>query len=213
MTVEKKAVLEKSIFLQRVTSVVWLVLLAGGMALFMGYENRAGTAAEAPGDWPRASQIPRVTDRSTLVMLLHPHCPCTRATINELARLITKVGGRLAVRVVFVKPDGVENGWEQSDIWASAAQIPGVQVVNDEKGRESLLFGARTSGQSMLYNENGKLVFSGGITVGRGEEGDSMGAAAIVALIGGQTEPVRATSVFGCPLFSGDPNCLRGEEP
>ncbi len=185
-----------------IAGLFWLVVLVGGMALFMSYENRAGIGAEAPGEWPIASRIPKPTDRSTLIVLAHPHCPCTRATINELARLMTGVGDRLAVYVVFIKPAGLEQGWEQSDIWTSATEIPGVKVVSDNQGRESELFGASTSGQSLLYDKNGKLLFSGGITIGRGAQGDSAGAAAIVSLVSEETEAVRVTSVFGCPLFN-----------
>lgn len=180
----------------------WVVILVAGMALFMRYENRAGIEAEPPGEWPVASRIQKTNDRSTLLVLAHPHCPCTRATINELARLVARVGDRLAVYVIFTKPAGVEQGWEQSDTWTSAAEIPGVKVVSDREGRESQLFGASTSGQSLLYDKNGKLLFSGGITIGRGAQGDSVGAASIVSLVNEETEAVRVTSVFGCPLFS-----------
>jgi hypothetical protein len=182
-------------------------LLASGFALFMGYANRAGLAAEAPNDWPAASRIERATDRATLIVLAHPHCPCTRATINELARITAKLGDKLTVYVLFIKPQGVEPSWEQTDTWTSAAEIPGVTVFSDDQGWESQFFDARTSGQTMLYDKNGKLLFSGGITIGRGEEGDSTGATAIVSLVNGETAPVRVTSVFGCPLFSKDPYC------
>jgi len=207
MTIEKTATPTKAKSLLVITGLFWLVIIVGGMALFMRYENRAGFAAEAPDGWPLASRIQKSTDRSTLVVLAHPHCPCTRATINELARLMARVGDRLAVYVIFIKPAGVEQGWEQSDIWTSAAKIPGVKVVTDDQGRESQLFGGRTSGQSVLYDKSGKLLFSGGITIGRGAEGDSTGAAAIVSLVMGESEAVQATSVFGCPLSSDESYC------
>jgi hypothetical protein len=194
-------------------SLFWLVIIVAGLAVFMRYENRPGLAAEAPSDWPTATRIERATDRSTLIVLAHPHCPCTRATLNELARLTAKVGDKLAVIVVFIKPDGVQKGWERSDTWASAAEIPGVKVIVDEQGWESQFFDARTSGQSMLYDKNGKLLFSGGITIGRGSEGDNIGASAIVSLVNGEASRIHETSVFGCPLFAHDPYCHVKKEP
>lgn len=126
---------------------------------------------------------------------------------------MARVRDRLEVYVIFIKPTGVEQGWEQSDLWTSAAEIPGVEVVIDDQGWESQIFGVRTSGQSLLYDPNGKLLFSGGITIGRGAEGDSAGAAAIVSLVLGEGGPVRETNVFGCPLRAGDLYCDLKKEP
>lgn len=204
---------KRSNFIAPLAIPFWLIFLLGGMAVFMQSTNSAGVAAAAPGLWPAASRIERETDRVTLVVLAHPHCPCTRATINELSKLMTRLDRKLTAYVVFTRPDGVEADWEKSDTWMSAANIPGVYVISDDNGLETQLFGARTSGQAMLYDSHGKLLFSGGITIGRGAEGDSTGASAIVSLVSGETPPVRETSVFGCPLFANDPYCHIKKEP
>jgi hypothetical protein len=166
---------EKAKPLLLTAALVWVILLVSGMAIFMRSANSAGAAATAPLDWPAASRIERSTAGATLVVLAHPHCPCTRATINELAKVMARLDGKLPAYVIFTKPEGVEEDWEKTDTWASAAQIPGVRVVSDERGEETQLFGARTSGQAMLYDHTGKLLFSGGITVGRGLEGTAPG--------------------------------------
>jgi hypothetical protein len=57
------------------------------------YESTPGVAAATPGRWPADSRIKPDADRATLVMLAHPHCPCTRASIGELARLMTQAQG------------------------------------------------------------------------------------------------------------------------
>lgn len=125
---------------------------------------------------------------------------------------MARLDGKLMAYVIFTKPDGVEEDWDKTDTWASSAKIPGVRVISDELGEETQLFGARTSGQAMLFDQTGTLLFSGGITVGRGLEGDSTGAAAIFSLVSGETAPVRVTSTFGCPLFANDPYCHRKKE-
>ena len=191
---------------------LWLVVLVAGTTVFWRYENKSGVAAAAPIEWPADSRIQRATDRSTLVMLVHPHCPCSRASMIEIARLMARVEGRVTAYVIFIKPDGVDADWEKTDTWASAAKIPGVSVIRDEQGLEARRFDAHTSGQTMLYDKNGKLLFSGGITLGRGQEGDSAGGAAIASLVEGETSPLAETNVFGCPLFANDSECRANKE-
>lgn len=85
---------------------VWLLLVGTGLAFLWGYENTPGVAAKSPVLWPAESQIPRAPDKATLIMLVHPHCPCTRASIGELALLMTHSQGRLTAYVLFLQPAG-----------------------------------------------------------------------------------------------------------
>lgn len=64
----------------------------------------------------------------------------------------------------------------------------------------------------MLYDSQGKLLFSGGITSGRGQGGDNAGRAAIVSLLTENEAKQKATPVFGCPLFSENKDCRMGKE-
>src|SRR5436190_20310672 len=182
----------------------WLSVVSVGLWLLWGYENTPGISAESPGQWPAASQIQLAPDQPTLVMLAHPHCPCTRATIGELASIMAHSQGRLTAYVLFVKPAGFSNKWEATDLWQSAASIPGVTAVIDDEGAEANRFHAATSGQTVLYDAGGRLLFSGGITASRGHYGDNAGQSAIVSLVNSGAADLTETSVFGCPLF--DPN-------
>jgi hypothetical protein len=87
-------------------------------------------------------------------------------------------------------------------LWETAAAVPGVRVVRDD-GAEAWRFGARVSGQVMVYDHAGRLQFSGGITGARGHEGDNAGRDAIEALLAGRPHAASAF-VFGCLLFDGD---------
>ncbi len=140
-------------------------------------------------------------------MLAHPHCPCTRASVGELALLMAQTQGKAAAYVLFLKlPDFTEE-WEKTDLWYSAANIPGVTVLEDEDGAEAKLFNASTSGQTLLYDADGKLLFSGGITGARGHSGDNAGRGAIVSLLNEGKAEQTETAVFGCPLFNGGEAC------
>ena len=182
--------------------VIWVVLVASGLWFLWGYENAPGEAAKPPQQWPSVSRIQLGRSQPTLVMLAHPRCPCTRASIGELARVMAHGQGRLSAYVLFIRPDGFDDDWEHSDLWQSAAGIPGVNVVSDPDGVEARLFNAATSGQSVLYSTEGQLIFSGGITAARGHHGDNAGQSAIIAIVNAAAPERNQTAVFGCPLFN-----------
>lgn len=182
--------------------VIWVTLVAIGLWFLWGYENAPGEAGNPPQQWPSVSRIQLGRSNPTLVMLAHPRCPCTRASIGELARVMAHGQGRLSAYVLFIKPAGFDNDWEHSDLWESAASIPGVNVVSDPDGVEARLFNAATSGQTVLYNTGGQLIFSGGITGARGHHGDNAGESAIVAIVNAAVPEQNQTAVFGCPLFN-----------
>jgi hypothetical protein len=131
---------------------------------------------------------------------VHPQCPCSRASLAELDRIMTRVSGRVSAHVLFLRPPGVPDGWERGTSWDGIARVPGISVHVDEGGREAALFGASTSGQIVVYDADGHLRFSGGITAARGHEGDNPGADAVVAVVQGGTAQAPRTPVFGCSL-------------
>lgn len=116
--------------------------------------------------------------------------------------------GHVTAYVLFLKPTGSSTDWEKTDLWQSAARIPGVNVVPDDHGHEARRFHAVTSGQTALYDSDGHLLFSGGITSARGHSGDNAGRIAIVALLNTGDSDLTETAVFGCPLYSNQSECL-----
>jgi hypothetical protein len=185
-----------------VAGAMWLLMIGTGVWFLKNYESNPGIAAAAPERWPAGSRLQRADGRATLVMLAHPRCPCTRASIGELSRLMTQAKGRVEAFVLFVKPSSVTDSWEQTDLLTSAEAIPGVTVVRDDAGHEAERFHAVTSGQTVLYDAQGRLLFSGGITSARGHAGDNTGRTAVVSLLTAGETGQRETPVFGCPLFA-----------
>jgi hypothetical protein len=181
---------------------VWFVAVGGGLAWLMAYDNTPGTPANAPAHWPAGSALTRDAAGPTLVLLAHPRCDCTRASIGELAELLARAARRPRTFVVFIRPGGVEAGWEKTGTFDQAKRIPGVTVVRDDHGDEADRFGAWTSGQTLVYDRDGELAYSGGITGARGKPGDNTGRSTVLALLAG-AHPTRATTqVFGCSLFA-----------
>jgi hypothetical protein len=122
--------------------------------------------------------------------------------LEELSKLLTNCPGRLDARVLFVTPKSAPRDWYQTDTLSSAARIPGVTTIVDPDGKEAARFGALTSGQVVLYDANGRLIFTGGITQSRGHSGDNVGRSAIEALVNTGVAPISHSSAFGCPLFN-----------
>ncbi len=90
----------------------------------------------------------------------------------------------------------------QTDLWRSAAAIPGAKVISDPDGAEARRFHVTTSGHTLVYGRTGDLLFSGGITASRGHQGDNDGHAAIVSLWNGEHVESRDLPVYGCPIVT-----------
>ena len=185
----------------------WALMIGVGLGLLWDYENAPGLTASPPPYWPSDSHIRLAPDRATLIMLAHPHCPCSRASVGELARLMAQTQARVTAYVLFLKPADSPDDWEKTDLWQSAASIPGVEVVADDDGVEARRFHAMTSGQTLLYDAAGRLLFSGGITGSRGHSGDNAGRSAIVSRLNTGEADRAKTFVFGCPLFGTQSEC------
>ena len=154
----------------------------------------------APPAWPAGSALEPARDRHTLVMIAHPQCTCTRASIAELAQLTTRLRERVATYVLFLKPAGAANDWTRTGLWDDAAALDGVTVIADEGGREAARFGALTSGQTYLFDTAGQLLFRGGITPGRAHQGDNVGRERITALVEERDVSRALSAVYGCAL-------------
>ena len=181
---------------------LWLLIAVAGLRTLSDYSLAAGESAE--------TRLSRSADQPVLVVIAHPLCPCSRATIGELSRLMSHVHGRVTVHVVFVRPSGAGEEWTNTDLWRSAVAIPDVTAWSDEGGVEASRFGAATSGQAILYDGDGRLVFSGGITAARGHFGDNAGSQALVRLLIDGMPSRPHTPVFGCALFDRAMRCAQG---
>jgi len=178
--------------------VVWVSAIAAGMAWMVRFESSPGEPAHAPASWPAQAGVAR-GGGYTLVMAAHPRCPCTRASLDELAVVMAASGNKMTARVLFFVPEDAPAEWEKTDLWQKAAAIPAVTPVLDRGGTLQRAFGAETSGSVAVYDAVGRLQFNGGLTAARGQRGENPGRLSLISLI--ETgEAARMTPVFGCPL-------------
>ncbi len=196
-------VLEKKLLVVAAVA-LWLPLTAFGVSVLWKYSTTPGRAAEPPAKWPFHAPISRTTGRSTLLLFAHPECECSSASLSELGVLLAQAGGSVEADVFFTLPASQAIAWRKSKLFSQARAIPGVRVFEDPESRVAQQFGAYTSGQTLLYDAAGRLLFEGGITAFRGHAGDNAGRTVITALLQKKiSRPEKlpiATPVFGCSL-------------
>ncbi|HZE13934.1 MAG TPA: hypothetical protein VE086_09265, partial [Chthoniobacterales bacterium] len=85
----------KKIFVTTLLGATWITALAFGGHALIKYETTPGPVGAVAANWPSVSVVPRQTDKPTLLMFAHPHCPCTRASIGELAQIMAHAVGKV----------------------------------------------------------------------------------------------------------------------
>jgi hypothetical protein len=183
---------------------LWGTAVVAGIVKVWQYQLTPGaTPAPAPSVWPVDSSIPAHSGRALLIMVAHPQCTCTRASLNELRRLMVRfraLKNPPEVYLSIIAPAGVGADWTDGPVMRNASSIRNLNIVIDPGERFARKFGATTSGHMLLYGADGRLLFSGGITDARAHEGDAAGQEAIVAALYEKTPAVTQTPVFGCAL-------------
>src|SRR5687767_7468351 len=96
------------------THLVWFVAAVFGFWCLWSYSMKPGQSDRSPVAWPKESKIARSTGLPTLLLFLHPKCPCSRATLAELAQITTKSEKELDTQVIFVAPPGADTKWAES---------------------------------------------------------------------------------------------------
>jgi hypothetical protein len=180
------------------TIALWAAALLAILTLSLNYEFTPAPATSAPPEWPRESSLVRGSG-PTLLVFLHPCCPCSRATLNELEQVLTHLPPSGSAYCL-VSPLRVDKNFAHKPLVEMARQMTRLQVVIDSQGAESSRFGAQVSGRILLYDAAGQLQFTGGVTPSRGHSGANLGTQSLVALLTGQRAKTSATPVFGCPL-------------
>lgn len=193
---------DRRLLLRVAIGVVWMGASCGGLVALALYAKVPGPIGQSPLQWPTDSKLVCDQPAATLITFAHPKCPCTRASLGELAKIVARFQGAVTPWVVFYKPAGSDLTWDRTDLWTTAAAIPGAKVVSDPDGVEARRFHAITSGHTLLYSARGTLLFSGGITQARGHAGDNTGRSAIESILAGETPTCNSTPVFGCPIVA-----------
>ncbi len=178
----------------------WGLAIGAGMLLMHAYALSPGDPGAPPARWPARSHLGRDGARPQLLIFLHPRCPCSRASVAELAGILARCEGRLAARAVLYRPAAWDDAWFEPAFLAALREIPGLEITPDPAAEEARRFGVATSGHVLLFDARGELKFSGGLTPGRGQFGDDTGRSALLARLVGPSPRGPDEPIFGCPL-------------
>jgi hypothetical protein len=179
--------------------VVWLGLMAGSYAWLLRYSFAVGKTSVAPRTLPACLGLPTPLPKPQLLLALHPRCPCSRATVSELAKILTRVPAGCDTTVLIYKPADQPDSWLEGALLDTCRRMH-CQVRPDPDGRLASSLGSLTSGGVVLYDADGRLRYQGGITSSRGHEGDNAGEQAIIDILSGRRSSHKAMPVFGCPI-------------
>lgn len=174
-------------------AVLWVCALAYGLHTQYAYATTPGAVGATPVQFPAQSALPR----GSLLVFVHAECPCTRATLRELAALLDERGPPVSL---VVAPYTLGT-WRDSAAAAVAERIPNLTAFQDD-GREATRFGALTSGFVVLYDADGMLQFAGGVTGSRGHMGESMALRGLRSVLRARKPRPQHHPVYGCPLES-----------
>ena len=177
----------------------WCAAVGSG-AVWLTRYSFAGDLPVTSRGWPGLQAFSLDPSHPTLVLVLHPRCACSRASAEQLDRLVARHAGRFEVHVLFVIPTGEEASWSDTDLRTRVEAIPGVHVHLDMRGRDAALLAASRSGDTMLFSPTGDLLFRGGLTASRGHAGDSIGTDALSAVLSHGGKASVAPPIFGCGL-------------
>ena len=183
----------------------WGLIVSFGLFSVGVYTAVPGEAGSPPALWPDDIEIRRDLRRSTLLIFLHPGCPCSQASVAELGIILSQTARHVNGHAVLLSAKHSDMDWVRSPLKAALALLPEVRQWEDRSGGLAHRFRVATSGHVVLYDQNGRLTYSGGITDARGHQGDNPGRAAVIGLILGKTRQPSSRSVFGCPLLASEP--------
>jgi hypothetical protein len=180
---------------------LWAVLLVGGFRGLLQYETTSTPFRPAPSTDDRFP----AAGKPSLIIALHPKCPCSRASVAELVKIYSHATNQFKITVLAYKPSSEPNSWVESDSLRSIRDL-NPEIIIDRDGAEASRLGMTTSGQVIVYDRSGHLVFNGGITGSRGHQGDNVGEQTVLAEINGVRDGRNSSApVFGCSIFDRSP--------
>src|SRR5947209_1763397 len=102
---------------------LWIAVVGMGARTLLRYANTPAPVTSPPTAWPAASKLTQAVGHPTLLVFAHPECPCTRATLGELALIVAQVR-TVDANVVFSAASTISSAWNQTELWRTAVSMP-----------------------------------------------------------------------------------------
>jgi hypothetical protein len=178
--------------------VLWLSCIVIGFCALQRYAAKAGPS-RPPQNAEEFFAAHRTSHRPLLVMMVHPRCPCSDASLAELGDLLARSHGGCDALLLQYHPGEDSPDWSR-DVSPRVLGGVHVPVVLDRGGKLAATLGAGTSGHVVFADAKGDMRFTGGLTTSRGHRGRAPGQDAILEVLGGGEPTITAAPVYGCAL-------------
>jgi hypothetical protein len=193
-----------------VYSALWVVTAVTGVCLHAGVDAAPAHASTGPRTRPRIAELNAPDGAPLIIMALHPRCPCSPASIDELRALRARCDAATHVAVLICTPADSASDAATSTEWDEAfdrmsARFDRETVIRDRSGTIAASLGLHASGATLMYDAGGHLTFSGGLTLARGMAGANPTAVNAVQSLSASTDvclPDASSPVYGCTLIS-----------
>jgi hypothetical protein len=182
--------------------VLWGVGLGAGFHELSAFSQKPGAVGAPAESLPPELRAGRNPARSLVVVALHPRCSCSSATADELGDLLGWTPEAFDLAVLSFVPAQGGPDWPEPKAPGPLARFR-PRIVADADGRLAERLGARTSGHVLVYDGADRLVFSGGVTPGRGHRGETAGQKTLRDFLSGRMDGAEAAGiapVFGCAI-------------
>lgn len=180
---------------------VWALLVVVSFGGLSVYSQTPGEISAPPRDEALAESTSDSEAAWRLVMAIHPKCPCTRASLAELEKLLAREPERFRCEVLIYQPDDQPEPWIDTETVRVASALRGVTVSPDIAATRASRMGILTSGGVVLFDPAGAPRFYGGITPSRNHQGDNVGSVSILALLRGSRPAAHSSPVYGCSIL------------
>ena len=175
---------------------LWLMAAGFYYRKLMLFETQPGRSAHAPSVWPKGNGLRLDSGKPTLVQFLHPKCSCSRASLEQVAKLQAEFPKHFSTVLVVWQPATGDKSWGALPMPVEN-RLAIDQIVWDRAGRIATQFDAHTSGQTYIYNPDGRLRFAGGVTSVRASAIPGPALAMLEAVFSAKSGPTYLP-VFGC---------------
>src|SRR5260370_36142946 len=103
---------------------------------------------------PPSVASPAPSPPAQLFLALPPRCPCSRATLNELAKILSRAPEACAVTVLMYKPAGEPDSWMDRALFDMCRQV-NCRGRPGPDGRRAGLLRSLTSGGVGRFDAEG----------------------------------------------------------
>src|SRR5438552_1238510 len=108
-------------------SAFWLVAVFVCVYLLALHELTPGRVGKV-GGWPGSHLVALGHGTKTLLVFIHPGCPCTEATMTELRRILDENGNLVRASVLAFRPSAAASNWERTDLYERLVRFPDVKL-------------------------------------------------------------------------------------